>query len=99
MVLRARLFDAAEAQAAGFVAEVCEATALDEKVAGVTERLLGNAPLTMWAAKVAVARIRRANLPSDDDFVARIYASEDFRRGVTVFRAGSSVDRPRWSGT
>ena len=52
LVLRARLLDAAEAHAAGFVAEICDDGALDGALAGVIETLLHHAPLTMWAAKV-----------------------------------------------
>jgi enoyl-CoA hydratase/carnithine racemase len=99
MLLRARSFDAAEAQAAGFVAELCDDGALDQVITGVTEKLLAHAPLTMWAAKVAVARIRRANLPSDDDLVARVYGSDDFRRGVAAFGSSGSGNRPPWTGT
>src|SRR5688572_1669529 len=98
MVLRARSFDAEEAEDAGFVAEVCDDGAVDEAVARVTDKLLGHAPLTMWAAKVAVARIRRANLPGDDDLVTRVYGSDDFRRGVAAFGSASPGGRPSWTG-
>jgi enoyl-CoA hydratase/carnithine racemase len=98
LLLRARLYDSAEAQAAGFVAETCEDGALDEVITKVTEQLLGHAPLTMWAAKVAVARIRRANLPNDDDLVARVYGSDDFRRGVAAFGSVGRGGRPTWTG-
>ena len=79
LLLRARLLTAAEAHAAGFVAELCDDEALEGTLAGVVDTLLSHAPLTMWAAKVAVARLRRANLPNGDDFVARVWGSEDFR--------------------
>jgi enoyl-CoA hydratase/carnithine racemase len=98
MVLRARLFSAEEAQVAGFVAEMCEDGRLDEAITGVTGRLLAHAPLTMWATKAAVARIRRANLPDDDDLVARVYGSDDFRRGVAAFGSTGSSERPSWTG-
>jgi enoyl-CoA hydratase/carnithine racemase len=98
MLLRARLFDGEEAHAAGFVAETCEVGALDEAITGVTEKLLAHAPLTMWATKVAVARIRRANLPSDDDLVGRVYGSDDFRRGVAAFGSIGSGGGPSWTG-
>jgi enoyl-CoA hydratase/carnithine racemase len=97
LLLRARLLTAAEAHAAGFVAELCDDGALDGTLAGVVETLLANAPLTMWAAKVAVARLRRANLPSGDDFVARVWGSDDFRRAVAAFGA-SGGHKPPWQG-
>lgn len=98
MVLRARLFDTEEALAAGFVAAMCEDGTLDDAITGVTSRLLAHAPLTLWATKTAVARIRRANLPADDDLVARVYGSDDFRRGVAAFGSAGSGERPSWTG-
>jgi enoyl-CoA hydratase/carnithine racemase len=98
MLLRARLFDAAEAEAAGFVAERCEDGALDAAIARVVDRLHRHAPLTMWAAKVAVARLRRASLPDDADLVAKVYDSEDFRRGVAAFGSGGPGAVVSWTG-
>ena len=96
MLLRARMLDAAEAHAAGFVAELCEAGALDATLKAVVETLLVHAPLTMWAAKVAAARLRRANLPPGDDFVSRVFGSDDFGNAVAAFRAGAK--HVHWSG-
>lgn len=87
MLLRARLFDGAESHAAGFVAELCEDGALDPAIEGVVKTLLAHFPLTAWATKVAVARLRRANLPSDSDLVTRVYGSDDFRRAVAAFES------------
>lgn len=98
LVLRARLLTAAEAHAAGFVAELCDDDALDRTLAGVVETLLAHAPLTMWAAKVAVARLRRANLPDGDDLVTRAYGSDDFRRAVAAFGSSGAKKRPPWRG-
>ena len=97
LLLRARLLTAAEAHAAGFVAELCDDDALDGTLAGVVDTLLSHAPLTMWAAKVAVARLRRANLPNGDDFVARVWGSDDFRRAVAAF-GSSGTEKPPWKG-
>ena len=99
IVLRARLLDAAEAHAAGFVAEICDDEAIDGTLAGVVETLLNHAPLTMWATKVAAARLRRANLPDGDDIVTRAFGSEDFRRAVAAFSSGSERKTPSWTGT
>ena len=98
LVLRARLLDATEAYAAGFVAELCDDDALDRTLAAVVETLLSHAPLTMWAAKVAVTRLRRANLPDADDFVARVFGSHDFRRAVAAFGSSGATKNPPWSG-
>lgn len=98
LVLRARLLDGSEAHAAGFVAELCDDDALDRAVGAVVETLLSHAPLTMWATKVAVARLRRANLPDSDDLVARVFGSEDFRRAVASFGASGERRPPTWTG-
>ena len=98
IVLRARLLDAGEAHAAGFVAELCDDDALDSTLAGVIDTLLNHAPLTMWAAKVAVARLRRANLPDGDDVVDRVMGSDDFRRADAAFSSGGERKTPFWTG-
>jgi enoyl-CoA hydratase/carnithine racemase len=98
LVLRARLLEGAEAHAAGFVTELCDDDALDGALAGVVETLLNHAPLTMWAAKVAVARLRRANLPDGDDFVTRVFGSDDFRCAVAAFGASDRAKPVAWTG-
>jgi hypothetical protein len=80
------------------VAELCDDDALDQTLAGVIETLLTHAPLTMWAAKVAVARLRRANLPDGDDLVTRVFGSEDFRRAVAAFGSGGAEKSSPWMG-
>jgi enoyl-CoA hydratase/carnithine racemase len=57
--------------------------------------LLEHAPLTMWAAKQATVRFRRAGLPDGDDIVQRVFGSEDFRNAVQAFASKSRVD---WKG-
>ena len=94
LVLRARLLDAAEAHAAGFVAELCDDGALDRTLAGVVETLLAHAPLTMWAAKVAVARLRRANLPDGDDLVDARFRQRGFPRAPSRLSARARAKSP-----
>jgi len=95
LLLRARLLDAEDAAAAGFVAEVCDDGALDDALDGVVTTLLRHAPITMWASKAAVARLRRAGLPDGDDLVGAAFGSEDFRRAVAGFGSG---ERATWEG-
>jgi hypothetical protein len=53
----------------------------------------------MWAAKVAIARLRRANLPDADDLVTRVFGSDDFRRAVAAFGSSAAAKKPpRWTG-
>ena len=95
MLLRARLLTAADAAAAGFVGEVCADGELDAAVAALVDTLLGHAPLSMRAAKRAVARLRRANLPDGDDLVREVFGSADFRAGVEAFVGRVPVS---WTG-
>ncbi|RRO20512.1 enoyl-CoA hydratase [Saccharopolyspora rhizosphaerae] len=85
MLLRARMFTATEAHDAGFLTELCEPDELDSTVESVTDRLVTHAPLTMWAAKEAVRRLRLATMPDGDDLVRTVFGSQDFRNGVRAF--------------
>ncbi|WP_432477275.1 enoyl-CoA hydratase [Nocardioides sp. GXQ0305] len=95
LLLRARLLSADEAAAAGFVADVCDDDGLDSALQDVVDTLLRHAPLTMWASKAAVARLRQASLPDGDDLVSAAFGSEDFRRAVAGFGSGEPA---RWEG-
>jgi enoyl-CoA hydratase/carnithine racemase len=95
MLLRARLVTGEEAHASGFVAELCEEDELESTTDEVVQTLLGHAPISMWAAKEAVRRFRRAAIPEGDDIVARAFGSEDFRRAVAAF---STKERVVWEG-
>ncbi|WP_028923524.1 enoyl-CoA hydratase/isomerase family protein [Pseudonocardia acaciae] len=96
MLLRARMLSAEDAHAAGFVAELVSADDLESVLASTLETLAGHAPLTMWATKRALVRLRRANLPPGDDLTERVYGSVDFAEGVRLFGTGQ---RPEWTGT
>lgn len=96
VLLRARLLDAQEAADAGFVTQLCADP--EEALAALEEtvtRLLRQAPLTMWAAKEAVRRLRTAALPNGDDIVRTVFGSDDFHHGVAAFVA---KEKPRWTG-
>ncbi|GAB3354211.1 enoyl-CoA hydratase/isomerase family protein [Modestobacter lapidis] len=95
MLLRARLLSAYEAAAAGFVSEVCPDGELDGALTELVTPLLGHAPLSMRAAKQAVARLRRANVPYGDDLVREVFGSADFRAGVQAFVERGQVS---WTG-
>ncbi|PZG22504.1 enoyl-CoA hydratase/isomerase family protein [Nonomuraea aridisoli] len=95
MLLRARLYTGEEAHAAGFAAELCEPGDLPAVQAEMEERLLSHAPLSMWAAKEAVRRLRVAGLPDGDDIVAEVFGSADFHAAVPAFLAKESVS---WQG-
>jgi enoyl-CoA hydratase/carnithine racemase len=91
LLLRARLLTGEEAAAAGFVAELCDDDDLDTTTDAVVTTLLGHAPLSMWATKEAVRRIRRATIPDGDDIVSRVFGSEDFHTAVAAFATKQPV--------
>jgi enoyl-CoA hydratase len=95
LLLRARMLTGEQAHAAGFVAELPQPAELDATVADTVARLLEHAPLTMWAAKEAVRRLRLAQLPDGDDIVNTVFGSDDFQIGVRAFLA---KQRPQWTG-
>ncbi|PSL00621.1 enoyl-CoA hydratase/carnithine racemase [Murinocardiopsis flavida] len=95
LLLRADFLGAADAAAAGFLAEVCAPAELDDRVGAAAERLLGHAPLTMRATKELVRRMRRRLLVEDDDVVEAVFGSEDFAAAVSAFGSRTPV---RWQG-
>lgn len=95
LLLRARLLTGDEAYAAGFVAELCDDVLLEDVVSATVAQLLEHAPLTMWATKMAVRRLRLTLLPDGDDIVARVFGSSDFHRAVSAFLA---KETPQWTG-
>jgi enoyl-CoA hydratase/carnithine racemase len=96
LLLRARLLTGDEAHAAGFVSELCDDDALDAVVEEVVQTLLAHAPLTMWAAKEEVSRLRRAMLPNGDDIVHRVFDSQDFHMAVRAFLTKKPIT---WTGS
>lgn len=95
MLLRARLVSGEQAHAAGFVTELADDERFDEVLETMVSTLAGHAPLTMWATKEAVRRLRVASLPEGDDLVATVFGSRDFRHGVEAFL---QKEKPQWQG-
>ena len=87
MILTARLLDASEALAAGFLTElVADAADLPGRVDALAATLAGNASLTLAAAKQAMLRIREAMTPPEaEELILQCYMSEDFREGMEAF--------------
>jgi enoyl-CoA hydratase/carnithine racemase len=95
LILRARLLTGDEALAAGFVAELSDDDRLEDVVSATVAQLLEHAPLTMWATKTALRRLRLAQLPDGDDIVARVFGSDDFHHAVSAFQ---SKETATWTG-
>lgn len=94
MILTARLFDAEQARECGFVSRVAEDVTAE--TAGVVERILGHAPMTMAAGKEILRRIHAVGGAVDaEDVIAGVYGSADFAAGVAAFTSKST---PTWSG-
>ena len=95
LLFLADFLDAAEARVCGFVREVVEPDALDERVDDFCRRITAHAPITLRVTKEAVRRLVDAGIPDGEDLVREAYGSEDFRRGVRAFL---DKERPEWEG-
>ncbi len=98
VVLRARLMDAEEMLQCGLVSEIVrDEEALPRRAQELGEEVAGYAPLTLWATKEALRRIRDRLVPegSDSDLILSCYTSRDFREGVEAFLAKR---KPVWTG-
>jgi enoyl-CoA hydratase/carnithine racemase len=93
LLLNARMLTAPEAQAIGLVGEVSDD--LDGAVRATVDRLTSHAPLTMWATKESIRRIRTAAVPDCADIIARVYGSKDFHNAVAAFTGKRTAE---WTG-
>ena len=98
LIFRARLITAEEMLSWGLVSEVTVAEeSLLPRAQELAEQLAGHAPLTLWATKESLRRIRDAMVPPDgkSDLLLSVYLSADFREGVESFLEKRP---PRWTG-
>lgn len=98
LIMRARLMDAQEMMAAGMLVEVTsDEASLPQRAQALAEEVAANAPLTHWATKEALRRLRDYRIPegADRDLIVRCYLSRDFREGVEAFLAKRN---PVWTG-
>ena len=97
MVFRARLVEAEEALAIGFLNELLEdGAALAARAEALAREVASLAPLTLQATKEALLRLRPA-IPHGEgnDLVLMCYMSEDFREGMDAFL---NKRKPVWKG-
>ena len=98
LILRARLMDAQEMLACGLVSEVSpDEDSLLTRAQAIADEVASMAPLTLWATKEALRRIRDTLMPegADSDLIVACYTSQDFKEGVEAFLAKR---RPNWTG-
>jgi enoyl-CoA hydratase len=98
IIMRARLMDAQEMLECGLVSEIVPREEdLAARAQELAEEVGSNAPLTLWATKEALRRIRDRMVPesADSDLILACYMSKDFREGVDAFLGKR---KPIWTG-
>lgn len=98
LIMRARLMDAGEMLAFGLLSEIThDEASLPARAQSLAEEVASLAPLTLWATKEALRRVRDTMLPegADSDLIIRCYTSRDFKEGVEAFLAKR---KPSWMG-
>ena len=98
VIMRARLMDAQELLAAGVLSEVtADEASLPRRAQELAEEVASHAPLTLWATKEALRRMRDRMIPenADADLIVACYLSRDFKEGVEAFLAKR---KPEWKG-
>jgi enoyl-CoA hydratase len=98
MIMRARLMDAQEMLAGGLLSEVTpDEPSLLTRAQSLAEEVASLAPLTLWATKEALRRVRErmSLVEGDSDLILACYMSQDFKEGIEAFL---TKREPRWQG-
>lgn len=97
LLYTSELMGAEEALATGFISELhADHAAVLARALELAEQIANNAPLTIYATK-EILRRRRAAGPAveDEDLVAKVYTSADFKEGMDAFL---TKRKPVWQG-
>jgi enoyl-CoA hydratase/carnithine racemase len=84
LLFTARLVNAEEGLAMGLYREIVPEADLEARGNELALQIAGHAPLTLWATKEALRRLREGRRDGQD-LISRVYTSEDFREGVSAF--------------
>jgi enoyl-CoA hydratase/carnithine racemase len=98
VIMRARLMDPQEMLSCGLVSEVTpDEQSLPVRAQALADEVASMAPLTLWATKEALRRVRDMLIPegADSDLIVACYTSQDFKEGVEAFLAKR---KPVWTG-
>jgi enoyl-CoA hydratase len=85
IVFTARTIEPDEALAIGLATEVVAADAAEARVEELCELLASHAPVTLYATKEALRRIRASTTPEGEDLIREAYGSQGFRDNVARF--------------
>jgi enoyl-CoA hydratase len=97
IIFRARLVEAQEALAIGFVTELTlDYGGLLPRAEAVARQVASHAPLTLQVTKEALRRLRpKLDASEDRDLILKCYLSRDFREGMDAFL---NKRTPEWQG-
>lgn len=94
MLLLSEFLDGETVHRLGFASACLPPEALEAEVERQTARLCEAAPVTVAACRELFARLS-SEAPDDQDIIARVYGSQDFREGVRAFL---DKRKPQWAG-
>ncbi len=97
MIFSARLLGADDLFAARSIRAVVGEDEIDERAQEVADALTRLAPLTLWATRQVLLRLRDHSVPAnaDDDLLAACYGSRDMQEAISAFLAKRE---PSWLG-